>query len=182
MSLDFKLTAMEINEILWRTNKTISTAESCTSGRIASLLTSFPGASSYFRGGLVAYTDEVKVNMLHVDANILKEKTPACEEVVRQMVIGANELFKSDYSIAVSGFAGPGGPDPATGIRVGTIWIAAGNADNLVTMKLTEDEGREHNIQKAVAAAMHMLTEIIRQDIAEEVAESNDGAVTAAAQ
>lgn len=168
MSLDLKLSAMEINEILWRTNKTISTAESCTAGRLASLLTNVPGASTYFRGGLVAYSDELKTSMLHVPAELISEKTSVCEEVVRQMVIGANELFGTDYSVAVSGYAGPGGPDPKTGIRVGTIWIAAGNADNLVTMKLTEDEGREHNIQRAVAAAMHMLTEIVRQDITEE--------------
>ncbi|MDO4212277.1 MAG: CinA family protein [Bacteroidales bacterium] len=180
MSLDFKLSAMEINEILWRTNKTISTAESCTSGRIASYLTSVPGASSYFRGGLVAYSDDLKTSMLKVDANLIAEKTSVCEEVVRQMVIGANEMFGSDYSIAVSGFAGPGGPDPKTGIRVGTIWIAAGNAENLVTMQLTEDEGREHNIQKAVAAAMHMLVEIIKQDIPEEPAESEEATTESA--
>lgn len=174
MPLDFKLSAMEINEILWRTNKTISTAESCTAGRIASLLTSYPGASSYFRGGLVAYSDEIKTGMLHVDADVIAEKTPASEEVVRQMVIGANELFKSDYSVAVSGYAGPGGPDPKTGIRVGTIWVAAGNADNMVTLKLTEDEGREHNIQRAVAAALHMLVEIVKQDVEEETVESEE--------
>lgn len=174
MPLDFKLSAMEINEILWRTNKTISTAESCTAGRIASLLTSYPGASTYFRGGLVAYNNDIKTGMLHVDANVIAEKTPASEEVVRQMVIGANELFKSDYSVAVSGYAGPGGPDPKTGIRVGTIWVAAGNAENMVTLKLTEDEGREHNIQKAVAAALHMLVEIVKQDVEEEPAEGEE--------
>lgn len=174
MPLDFKLSAMEINEILWRTNKTISTAESCTAGRIASLLTSYPGASTYFRGGLVAYNDDIKTGMLHVDANVISEKTPASEEVVRQMVIGANELFKSDYSVAVSGYAGPSGPDPKTGIRVGTIWVAAGNAENMVTLKLTEDEGREHNIQKAVAAALHMLVEIVKQDVEEEPAEGEE--------
>lgn len=174
MPLDFKLSAMEINEILWRTNKTISTAESCTAGRIASLLTSYPGASTYFRGGLIAYNDDIKTGMLHVDANVIAEKTPASEEVVRQMVIGANELFKSDYSVAVSGYAGPGGPDPKTGIRVGTIWVAAGNAENMVTLKLTEDEGREHNIQKAVAAALHMLVEIVKQDVEEEPAEGEE--------
>lgn len=174
MSLDFKLSAMEINEILWRTNKTISTAESCTAGRIASLLTSVPGASAYFLGGLVAYSDALKVQMLNVDASVIEQQTSVCEEVVRQMAIGACELFKTDYAVAVSGFAGPGGPDPKTGIRVGTIWIAAGNADNLMTMKLTEDEGREHNIQKAVAAAMHMLLEIIKQDIPEEPEEEGE--------
>lgn len=171
MPLDFKLSAMEINEILWRTNKTISTAESCTAGRIASLLTSYPGASTYFKGGLVAYSDDIKTEMLHVDADVIAEKTPASEDVVRQMVIGANELFKSDYSVAVSGYAGPGGPDPKTGIRVGTIWVAVGNADNMITQKLTEDDGREHNIQNAVAAALRMLVEVVKQDVEEEPTE-----------
>lgn len=174
MPLDIKLSATEINEILWRTNKSISTAESCTAGRIASLLASVPGASSYFRGGLVAYTDDIKINMLKVDDDIIAEKTAVCEEVVRQMVIGANELFHSDYSVAVSGFAGPGGPDPKTGLRVGTIWIAVGNKENLATMRLTEDDGREHNIQRATAAALHMLIEIIKQDLPLEAPNADD--------
>lgn len=180
MSLDFKLSAMEINEILWRTNKTISTAESCTSGLIASHLTSIPGASSYFRGGLVAYSDDLKTSMLKIDPELIATKTAVCEDVVRQMVIGANEMFGSDYSVAVSGFAGPGGPDPKTGIRVGTIWVAVGNADNIVTQQLTEDEGREHNIQKAVSVALHMLSDIIKQDIPEEPAEDEATPVEAA--
>lgn len=180
MSLDLRLVARELNEILWRTNKTISTAESCTSGRIASVITSVTGASAYFLGGLVAYADGVKVEKLKVNPDVIASQTAVCEDVVRQMVIGSNAFFGSDYAVAVSGFAGPGGPDPKTGIRVGTIWIAAGNADRLVTMKLTEDEGREHNIQKATAAALHMLLEIVRQDLPEddEQAES-DFSVTA---
>lgn len=174
MSLDLKLSAKEINEILWRTNKTISTAESCTSGRIASIITSVTGASSYFHGGLVAYADKIKTDILKVDADLIAEKTAVCEEVVRQMVIGANALFGSDYSVAVSGFAGPGGPDPKTGIRVGTIWIAAGNAENMMTLQLTDDEGREHNIQRATAAALHLLLEIVRQDLPEEIEEDGN--------
>lgn len=168
MSLDLKLSAREINEILWRTRKTISTAESCTSGRIASTLTAVPGASAYFLGGLIAYTDEVKINMLKVDQEVIEKNTVVSEEVVRQMVIGANKLFGTDYSVAVSGYAGPGGPDPKTGMRVGTIWIAAGNEENIVTMKLSDDEGREHNIQKATATALHMLLEIVKKDVPED--------------
>lgn len=180
MTLDLKITAREINETLWRTHKTISTAESCTSGRIASMLTSIPGASVFFRGGLVAYTEDVKINMLKVSREVIEKQTVVCEDVVRQMVIGANEMFKSDYSVAVSGFAGPGGPDPKTGLRPGLIWIAVGNADNMTTMKLTEDEGREHNLQNATATALHMLLEIIRQDVEDECEEAaNEVSATA---
>lgn len=168
MDLSLRLISKEINEVLWRTGKTISCAESCTSGRIASAITATSGASAYFQGSIVTYTEKQKIAHLGVDAQLIEQKTAVCEEVVKQMVIGANKLFGSDYSVAVSGFAGPGGPDPKTGIRVGTIWIAAGNADNLVTLQLTEDDGRERNIQRATAAALHTLLEILKQDIPED--------------
>lgn len=170
MSLDLKLTAREINEILWRTHKTISTAESCTSGRIASVLTSVPGASSYFRGGLVAYAEDVKTDMLGVPAEVMATKTAVCEDVVRDMVTGACRLFKTDYAVAVSGFAGPGAPDPKTGMRPGTIWVAAGNADDVQTLLLTEDEGRERNIQRATETGLRLLLDILRRDLAEILA------------
>ena len=83
-------------------------AESCTAGRIASVITAVPGSSNYYRGGLVCYADDVKVNLLKVSSTTIEEQTAVCEDVVRQMVIGANELFHTDYSVAISGFAGPG--------------------------------------------------------------------------
>ncbi len=177
MELDFKLVSKEINEILWRTRKTISAAESCTSGRISTVLTSYPGSSSYFRGGLVAYAEETKTEMLGVSAEVMEKKTAVCEEVVRQMVIGANKLFGTDYAVASTGFAGPSGPDPSTGIRVGTIWVAAGNEERMVTLCLTEDEGRDRNVQKATAAALHTLLEIIKEDIPTEEEEENVTAI-----
>lgn len=173
MELDIRLTSKEINEILWRTHKTISTAESCTAGKIASILTGTPGASAYFKGGIVAYADEVKTQLLGVDASLIAEKTAVCEEVAKQMVIGANKILGTDYAVAATGFAGPGGPDAKTGIRVGTIWVAAGNAENIATLCLTEDEGRDHNILKASAAAAHILLEILKSDLEEEDSENN---------
>ena len=97
MDLDLKLASKEINEILWREGKTLSTAESCTAGRIASAITAVPGSSNYFKGGLICYADEVKANLLGVDPAVIEEQTPVCEEVVRQMVAGANKLFGTDY-------------------------------------------------------------------------------------
>ena len=173
MELDIRLTSKEINEILWRTHKTISTAESCTAGKISSILTGTPGASAYFKGGLVAYTNEVKIQMLGVDSEVIDAHTAVCEEVARQMVLGAIKTFGTDYAVASTGFAGPGGPDLKTGIRVGTIWVAAGNADNIVTLCLTEDEGRDHNRRKASAAAIHILLELLKNDLDEDDSESN---------
>ena len=163
MELDLKLLSKEINEILWRNHKTLSTAESCTAGRIASVITAVPGSSNYYKGGLVCYADEVKEGLLKVDANVIAEQTPVCEEVVRQMVKGCNDLFKTDYAVAISGYAGPGGPDGGkAGVIVGTIWIAVGNARRTVTRVIEEDNGRDKNLSSATSIAMHMLLDCIK--------------------
>ena len=150
MELDLKFVSKEINEMLWRDHKTLSTAESCTAGRIASIITAVPGSSNYFKGGLICYADEVKEELLGVEASVIEEKTAVCEEVVRQMVIGANKLFHTDYAVAISGYAGPGGPDGGkSGVIVGTIWIAVGNAEKTVTCMIEEDNGRDKNLASA---------------------------------
>lgn len=169
MDLDLKLVSKDINEMLWRNHKTLSTAESCTAGRISSVITAVPGSSNYYKGGLVCYADEVKIELLKVDADIIAEKTPVCEEVVRQMVIGANEMFHTDYSVAISGFAGPGGPDGGkSGVIVGTIWIAVGNKDNIVTTMIEEDNGRDKNLASATNVAMHLLRDYLKEHCTEE--------------
>ena len=163
MDLDLKLVSKEINEMMWRNHKTLATAESCTAGRVASVITAVPGSSNYYKGGLVCYADEVKIQLLKVDADVIAEKTPVCEEVVRQMVIGANELFHTDYAVAISGFAGPGGPDGGrSGVIVGTIWIAVGTKDNVVTTMIEEDNGRDKNLASATSVAVHMLLDYLK--------------------
>lgn len=169
MDLDLKLVSKEINEMLWRNHKTLSTAESCTAGRISSVITAVPGSSNYYKGGLVCYADEVKIELLKVDADIIAEKTPVCEEVVRQMVIGANEMFHTDYSVAISGFAGPGGPDGGkSGVIVGTIWIAVGSKDDIITTMIEEDNGRDKNLASATNVAMHLLRDYLKEHCTEE--------------
>lgn len=169
MELDLKLLSKEINEMLWRNHKTLATAESCTAGRIASAITAVPGSSNYFKGGLICYADEVKTELLGVSADVIAEKTPVCEEVVRQMVIGANKLMHTDYAVAISGFAGPGGPDGGrSGVIVGTIWIAVGSADNIVTTMIEEDNGRDKNLASATKAAMHLLRDYLKENCTEE--------------
>ena len=163
MELDLKLASKEINEILWREAKTLSTAESCTAGRIASVITAVPGSSNYYKGGLICYADETKENLLHVDAKVIEEQTPVCEEVVKQMVVGARDLFNTDYAVAISGYAGPGGPDGGkSGVIVGTIWIAVGTKDNIVTKMIEEDNGRDKNLASATSVAVHMLLDYLK--------------------
>lgn len=165
MELDLKFVSKEINEMLWRDHKTLSTAESCTAGRIASIITAVPGSSNYFKGGLICYADEVKEELLGVEASVIEEKTAVCEEVVRQMVIGANKLFHTDYAVAISGYAGPGGPDGGkSGVIVGTIWIAVGNAEKTVTCMIEEDNSRDKNLASATKTAMHMLRDYLKEN------------------
>ena len=165
MDLDIKLVSKEINEILWREGKTLSTAESCTAGRISSVITAMPGSSNYFKGGIVCYSEESKINLLGVDPQIIEEKTPVCEEVVRQLIDGANKMFGTDYAVAVSGYAGPGGPDGGkAGVIVGTIWIAVGNSERIVTKMFEEDNGREKNLNAATKEAMHLLLDYLKEE------------------
>lgn len=173
MDLDLKLVSKEINEMMWRNHKSLATAESCTAGRVASVITAVPGSSNYYKGGLVCYSDEIKTELLKVDADVIAEKTPVCEEVVRQMVIGANELFHTDYAVAISGFAGPGGPDGGrSGVIVGTIWIAVGTKDDVVTTMIEEDNGRDKNLASATTVAMHLLRDYLKEHMENDESEA----------
>lgn len=162
MELDLKLASREINKILWTAEKTISTAESCTAGRIATIITSAPGSSTYYKGGLCCYAEEIKTQLLGVSAELMERETPVCEEVARQMVIGANKLFNTNYAVAITGYAGPGG-SPNGNVLVGTIWIAVGCEGNIITRKLSEDNGRDQNLASATSVAIHMLLEYLRE-------------------
>lgn len=162
MEFDLKQASREINEIMWRTHKTLSTAESCTAGRISSVITAVPGSSNYYAGGVTCYADHTKTDLLGVDAHVMEEKTPVCEEVVRSMLTGCNALFHTDYCIAISGYAGPGGSETGS-VLVGTIWIAVGTSDDIVTYKIEEDNGRDQNLASATSKAIHMFLDYLRQ-------------------
>lgn len=159
MELRNKVLSKELLSLLYESNKTLGTAESCTAGLIANAITMVPGASDYFKGGIVSYSDEIKITMLDVDADIIAEKTAVCEEVAIQMVKGAIKALQVDYAVAATGFAGPGSDG---GIPVGTIWLACGNADEQVTLKLTDDEGRDANVANATCSALSLLLDFIR--------------------
>ena len=161
MGFQDKVLSREINQNLYEQQKTLATAESCTGGGIAQAIIASPGASSYFKGGIVSYTNEVKTNLLHVPAELIAEKSVVSEEVAVAMVKGAIEALNTDYAVAVTGIAGPaGGTDE---IPVGTIWIACGTMDNITTCKLTDDEGRDKNISNAISTALQMILDMIKK-------------------
>ncbi len=161
MGLESKILSKEIQELLYETEKTVGTAESCTGGHIAESIMAVPGASNYFKGGIICYTDEIKERLLGVSHELIEEKTAICEEVAREMVKGAIDILHVDYAIAATGLAGPGGGTPET--PVGTIWLGCGNKEDIRTFKLEEDFGRDVNISMATHQALHMLLDFLKE-------------------
>lgn len=163
MELENKVLSREISSLLYEKGITVGTAESCTGGRIAEAIIATPGASNYFKGSIVSYVNEIKQRLLGVDAQVLEEKTAVCEEVAQQMVIGACRTLNVDYAISVTGIAGPGGGTRE--IPVGTIYIACGTPDEIITLKLEEDNGRDQNLVKATNKALQLFLEFLKSHL-----------------
>ena len=162
MDFEGKIISREISQLLWEREKTVSTAESCTGGRIAEAIIAVPGASKYFKGGIICYVNEVKENLLGVSHDLIEEKTAVCEEVAIEMVKGACKTLNTDYAIAATGLAGPGGGSKE--IPVGTIWLACGTADNVMTCKIEEDNGRDVNLTIATNKAVQMFCSFLKAE------------------
>lgn len=150
----------EIGCLLRSANLTLSTAESCTGGGVAARITSVPGSSDYFMGGIVAYANEVKRELLHVSMETLEKRGAVSRETVIEMAKGAMKTLKTDCAIATSGIAGPGGGTLEK--PVGTIWIAVAYKNEIVTKCQTGDEGREKNVKKTIENALLMLLEQLK--------------------
>ena len=161
MEFENKIISKEINVLLYEKGMTLGTAESCTGGRIAESIVASPGSRNYFKGSIVSYVDEIKERLLGVDPKLIEEKTAVCEEVAIAMVKGACKTLNTDFAISATGIAGPGGGTPE--IPVGTIWLACGTRDNVVTMKLTEDEGRDMNISSAAFNALQLFLNYLKE-------------------
>lgn len=162
MDFESKIISREVSQMLWEMEKTVSTAESCTGGRIAEAIIAVPGASKYFKGGIISYVNEIKESLLGVSAEVLAEKTAVCEEVAIQMVKGACKALNTDFAISATGFAGPTGGTKE--IPVGTIWLACGSPERQVTMKVEEDHGRDINLAIATNKAMQMFLEFLKSE------------------
>ena len=151
-------------KLLIARNKTVSTAESCTGGYIAHLLTTIPGSSAFYVGSVVSYSYKTKEDLLNVSKSVLETKGAVSEDVVIQMAKGALASIQSDYVIAVSGIMGPDGGLPDK--PVGTVWIAVGNKNNIEAQKLYFRFDRERNTQLTATNALNMLRKFILAETA----------------
>ena len=141
--------------------KTLTTAESCTGGNIARLLTAQAGASAYFKGGIIAYSNEVKESALGVKHSTLEAHGAVSEETVREMVEGVRERLGADYAIATTGIAGPTGGTPEK--PVGTVWVAVCSKDETVTQLMHYGDRRQQTIDRTTNQAYSMLMKLICQ-------------------
>ena len=144
-----------LNQALEKLNKTLTTAESCTGGLIASGITSEAGSSGVFEAGFVTYSNEIKSSVLNVDVDTLAQYGAVSEEVVLEMAKGALTVSKADYAVAVSGIAGPDGGTEEK--PVGTVWIAWGQSDNLSARKFLLPMSRHRFQQMTTAIAMDLV-------------------------
>lgn len=151
-------------DILAAAGRTLSVAESCTGGYLSHLLTMHPGSSEVFLGGAITYSNDMKVGLLGVSEQTLKTNGAVSEEIVKEMAIGALQHCHSDYSIAISGVAGPGGGTPDK--PVGTVWIAAANNDRVITEKFQFPGRRQQNIERAAVNALVLLLKLVRAETA----------------
>lgn len=145
----------ELGKALKAQKLTLATAESCTGGGIAALVTSVPGSSEYFKGGIVAYSNEAKTNLLGVRPDTLEQHGAVSRETVSEMAAGAMRAFRADCAVATSGIAGPGGGTPDK--PVGTVWIAIACKNEIITMQQSGDKGRTANTQRAIHNALSLL-------------------------
>lgn len=151
-----------IGEVLRLKHWQMGTAESCTGGRIASLITQVPGSSDYFAGGVVSYSNEVKCRVLGVSAESLAKQGAVSREVVEQMAQGAIRTLDCDCSVATSGIAGPGGGTPEK--PVGTVWIAAALRNRVISKCYQFGTVRGQNIEQAACAALQMLLHLLQEE------------------
>jgi nicotinamide-nucleotide amidase len=152
-----------VGKLLLEKGKTLSTAESCTGGYIAHLITSIPGSSDYFAGSIISYSNEIKIKELGVKKSDIEVNGAVSKQVVEQMAIAAREKLGTDYSLATSGIAGPtGGTEEKP---VGTVWIALASEKGVKSFLYHFGEHRWRNIRRSALTALNMLRlELIKND------------------
>ncbi len=151
-----------ILNLLIKNNKTVSTAESCTGGYIGHLFTSIPGSSRAYEGGAISYSYDLKKSMLGVQQSTLDKFGAVSQETVEEMARGAIMHFNTDYSIACSGIAGPGGG--TIDKPVGTTWVAVATKNRVVSKKFQFSNLRLQNIERTAVQALYMLFRLIREE------------------
>jgi nicotinamide-nucleotide amidase len=160
--------------LLRGTGRTIAVAESCTGGLLAARLTNPPGASEYVLGGIVAYSDELKVEQVGVSRATIERHGAVSEQVVRELAAGARTRLGADLGVGVTGIAGPGGGSEEK--PVGLVWLSVQAADGAgLTRSVHLPGGRADVRERAVTVAMHMIRRLLRGERDEEPGEGRDG-------
>ena len=139
----------------------VAVAESCTSGLVASKLTLKSGSSSFFKGGIIAYQNAVKIKILGVDERVILQHTEVSAEVVRQMAKGVRNSFLADYSIATSGYAGPSGG--TSNNPTGTVFIAISSASGVDVERFIFSGNRQSIVNQASEKAVSLLYDAIKK-------------------
>ena len=140
---------------------TFGAAESCTGGYLSHLMTTVSGSSAYFEGSVVVYSYELKEKLINVSKTMLDTEGAVSEQCVREMVAGTLNALNVDIAVAISGIAGPNGGMPDK--PVGTTWIAVGNREKTITLKIGIDRGRLKNIEYAANTALNLVRKFLLQ-------------------
>ena len=152
-----------LGRLLSQQNKTISTAESCTGGKIAQVLTSVTGASNYFKGSVVSYATEIKTSVLGLSEELIKGCSVVSAEVAKQMAINVKEMMKTDYAIATTGNAGPSKGDSKA--ELGTVFIALATPKEVIIEEFNFGQPREKVIDRTVMKSLEMLRKEILKNV-----------------
>ena len=152
-----------VGRLLKKQLKTIATAESCTGGKIAEILTSVPGASTYFKGSVVSYTTEVKINVLGVSESLIQEHSVVSAEVASAMALRVKQMMQTDYAIATTGNAGPTKDD--TDAAIGSVFIALATPNEVIVEEFNFGQPREKVIDRATIKSLEMLQKEILKNV-----------------
>ena len=152
----------QLHDLCVEKKVSIATAESCTAGFLAAKITSIAGASSFFKGGIIAYQNYVKINLLGVSKSVIKEKTEVCAEVVQQMAEGVRNKFSADFSVATSGYAGPTGGSELN--PIGTVFIAISSKEKTFSKRFVFVRDRESIVSQSVISGAEFLMEVLKNN------------------
>ena len=154
--------ALIIGRMLVKFCHTLAVAESCTGGNIAHSITSNAGSSEYFKGGVVAYSNEIKSKLLKVPSSMIETYGAVSQQVAESMAVGAQNALNADFSIATTGIAGPDGG--STDKPIGTVWIAVAGPSGVKSEKFIFRHNRERNIIRSTQSALDLLRKLILND------------------
>ena len=152
-----------IGKLLEKQSKTISTAESCTGGKIAEVLTSVSGSSKYFKGSVVSYATDVKIDVLGISESLINEYSVVSREVVSAMALSIKKMMKTDYAIATTGNAGPSKGD--SNAEIGTVFIALATPNEIIVEEFDFGQPREKVIDRAVNKSLELLQKEILKNV-----------------